>query len=577
MKKRVFTFALAVVMILFLLPTVLAAAPEAGIRDMRSYEWTQYSQECPEPHKTFSPGSFDSALYNQYNVEDYYTRSTVHFILYENGELYFSQEDEPSEKDFRKVMENVKEINSVWVPGFAYYTLYQYAAWYSFGGWAPRQDKYEDEWLQTVELTTILTEDGKLYLMGVPQEIPEENRSLGCFDKNKTGSYGYWNTMKATNYFPFPFADTQAETVLVAEGIARIVPKYPYRLTAGSSYNVNGGFYVTEDGECFVGFPAKDVAGEKLPTNVINYLPYGNNSSLELLEDGTLVRGGSTVAENVKDFNGSYYLKSNGMLYSYDRNTQVDAEVVSIFGGYGYYIKEDGSLWKSQNKIMEDVATVFQKYVVRGNGDVFILESDSSGQLIPRKVLSGNGYAPNPAPAIHAGKIFKDASSWALVDLRAARDSGLTIPTDGLSYNQPITREKFAEVSVKLYEALSGAKAPAVAQNPFTDTKNPEILKAHALGIVKGTGPNTFSPDAKINRESIATMLMRTVNAAGAKLPAGTPVTFADGGKISGWAKDAVTAMANANIVRGVGGDRFDPQGTATVEQSIIMANRILR
>lgn len=250
----------------------------------------------------------------------------------------------------------------------------------------------------------------------------------------------------------------------------------------------------------------------------------------------------------------------------------------------GLCIKEDDSLLgngggesNGTDKLMEDVAALFDnRFAVRSNGDVYMLEF-SGGRVVPRKIINGSGYAPVPAPALHAGKIFKDASSWALIDLRAARESGLTIPTDGLSYDQPITREKFAEVSVKLYEALSGKKAVASAVNPFTDTSNPEILKAYSLGIVNGTGATIFSPDTQITREGIATMLMRTVNAAGITLPNVSAVQFSDSGQISSWAKDAVDAMARANIIKGAGNNCFEPQGTATVEQAIIMANRILQ
>jgi hypothetical protein len=50
---------------------------------------------------------------------------------------------------------------------------------------------------------------------------------------------------------------------------------------------------------------------------------------------------------------------------------------------------------------------------------------------------------------------------------------------------------------------------------------------------------------------------------------------FADGDAISGWARDYVGAMQATGIMGGVGGGRFDPQGAYTREQSIITAVRL--
>lgn len=612
MKKRILSVALCLALCLGLVPMAAAAAPEVGTRDMRSYVWTQTSQERPEatggfPDTMFGFGNGNlGQYYDGFQWTDFYIDLPAHFILYDNGDLYLSQKEEPSDRDFHKVMGNVKEIGSLGVPCYWYRETYEQSH-------MPGMEYFVGTYREGINvsiLTTILTEDGELYLMGIPKEIPEENLSLEKLsDYPGNSSRGeYRATITLEPRFPFSFADSLDEAVFLTDGVSHIVPGYPYSETLEdrtiNSYPTshtsqsNAGFYVNDRGESFVGFPTPEVDSQKQPTNVIDYLP-NNEKPIKMLEDGTLVKEGKTVARNVKEFNSKYYLTNDGKVYTY-AGKLVDSEVkrlldcvgIGVRGSFdglrynraGTYIKEDGSLWggkdaNSMEKYLEDVEAEFDdQYVVRGDGSVLKLDVDwdNGEQVTFRKFLSGNGYAPNPAPSYHTGKVFKDASSWALVDLRAARDSGLTIPTSDLSYNQPITREKFAEVSVKLYEALSGTKAPAATKNPFTDTTNPEILKAYTLGIVKGTSANTFSPDAKIDRESIATMLMRAVNAAGTKLRAGTPVIFADNGMISSWAKDAVSAMSSANIVRGVGSNRFNPKGTATVEEAIIMANRIL-
>ena len=58
-----------------------------------------------------------------------------------------------------------------------------------------------------------------------------------------------------------------------------------------------------------------------------------------------------------------------------------------------------------------------------------------------------------------------------------------------------------------------GASKPI--DNPFTDTNDEYVLKAYALGITFGTSETTFTPNAEITREQMATMLTRALNKAG--------------------------------------------------------------
>ena len=87
------------------------------------------------------------------------------------------------------------------------------------------------------------------------------------------------------------------------------------------------------------------------------------------------------------------------------------------------------------------------------------------------------------------------ASPWAGNELGKADEYGL-IPDilKGADMTKPITREEFASLAVVLYEKTTDKKASPASPNPFTDTNNPEILKAFQLGITKGTSATTFSP-----------------------------------------------------------------------------------
>lgn len=196
------------------------------------------------------------------------------------------------------------------------------------------------------------------------------------------------------------------------------------------------------------------------------------------------------------------------------------------------------------------------------------------------------------------------AHIWAVRELEEAVALGI-IPECllGEDLTQPITRAEFAAVSVKVYEALSGAKAEPIAVNPFTDTNDEEVLKAFNVGVTNGMSDSTFEPETLLNRQTAATMLTRVykkVALAGWTLETDgsfseqfrsmftQPEPFADDASISGWAKDSVYFMAANGIINGVGGNKFAPRAVtsaeeaagyaqATREQALLIATRMVK
>jgi hypothetical protein len=119
-----------------------------------------------------------------------------------------------------------------------------------------------------------------------------------------------------------------------------------------------------------------------------------------------------------------------------------------------------------------------------------------------------------------SNSIFNDstASKWAINELTQAYNYGLTYPDIMGKFQQPITREEFCVIVVKLYTKLTNRTVTA-SGTPFSDTNNPEIIKAYQLGIVNGTGGGKFSPTLSITRQEIATMIYRALSKAYSKLP----------------------------------------------------------
>ncbi len=197
-------------------------------------------------------------------------------------------------------------------------------------------------------------------------------------------------------------------------------------------------------------------------------------------------------------------------------------------------------------------------------------------------------------------KIDFKASDWAKKEIEEA-DKLKLIPNalKNADLTKSITREEFAGVSVKAYEALTGNIASLPTSNPFKDTQNQDVLKAFKLGITTGTSDTTFEPDKLLNREQAATMLTRTYKKATVKgwtitsddkfpLEYTKTNTFADDINISPWAKDSVYFMNANGIINGVGDNKFAPKNitsaeeavgyaNATREQAIIIATRMVK
>ena len=222
--------------------------------------------------------------------------------------------------------------------------------------------------------------------------------------------------------------------------------------------------------------------------------------------------------------------------------------------GWAFQFSPDGEDWSPLMMSKKGLDTVFPFEDT---------ENDTTGTVLEYRPLSTQ---PTGGPQV---------SDWAKEQVSKAAETGLVPDSLGSDYRVSVTRAQFAATAVKLYEAMSGQKAPAAGESPFTDTSDPAVIQAQALGIVSGVGDGKFAADALVTREQAAAMLSRVYTKLGGNIPEVADTTFADNGKVSGWAKDAVAFMADKGIVSGVGDNSFDPLGNASIEQALVIALRM--
>ena len=166
----------------------------------------------------------------------------------------------------------------------------------------------------------------------------------------------------------------------------------------------------------------------------------------------------------------------------------------SLFGNALNFDEED----EPENYVTDDVTCDPMDLGVDGNVDI---KANIYHIRVRYAYVANQGsdeghyiYSPfSNVVSIGTKAFYKNASGWAKSELQKAYDLGL-IPDilKGADMTKPITREEFAELGVLLYEKVTGKKSNPVSPNPFTDTANPQVLKAYNIGITSGTSQTTF-------------------------------------------------------------------------------------
>ena len=169
-------------------------------------------------------------------------------------------------------------------------------------------------------------------------------------------------------------------------------------------------------------------------------------------------------------------------------------------------------------------------------------------------------------------------SSWAAGQIDEAIAAGLVPAELQKGFTGAISRQQAAGMFIRLLETCSDtevsaflrAKGLKVNADAFRDTKDPAVLAANALDILRGTGEGRFSPDDGLTRGQAAAILNRTANALGVRT-AGYTHSFTD---VKGWVSPELGWPAQTGILQGVSEGRFAPDDPLTNEQTIAIVLR---
>ncbi|WP_276357878.1 S-layer homology domain-containing protein [Cohnella caldifontis] len=220
--------------------------------------------------------------------------------------------------------------------------------------------------------------------------------------------------------------------------------------------------------------------------------------------------------------------------------------------------------------------------------------TDDAGRAVLQGLPEGvhrvtvSGYSSDRAPTVVrataraavAGDYADQAQipGWAADWVREARASGVLLG-EGDSKDAPfqpkaaVTRAEFV---VSLVRAL-GTLPPASGGTAFRDVPADawyakEIEAAAQAGLVSGTAPGVFAPDAQLTREQAALLLVRALNI---KTAHEQPIS--DLPQVAAGAVSAVQAVVEQGWMTTQPDGKFLPKMTMPREQAAVIAVRVLQ
>ena len=350
-----------------------------------------------------------------------------------------------------------------------------------------------------------------------------------------------------------------------------------YKVTTGTSYNVNAAITTAYDVDDITYVPGKYTSGSETAT----YQAYDAAGTLQYT--GNIVFSYTTNNKPMSCYSEGYTFAKGDFVSTGD----TDPVSYVMFTG----ISAGGSLYRDYN---------YGKGYPVGPSMKFYMSTSVTGgypitslTFIPKAEYIGN-VAMTYTAVTKAGKTstgtinmycdartsalkFNDVNaSWAVPAVDFTSCWGLVTGSGGGTFNPTGTMQRAMLVTI-LYR-MAGSPSVSGLSNPFKDVPagtwytNAVIWASHN-GVVNGTGKTTFSPTNPVARQDIAAILWRYEGQ-----PSGNAYAlsgYTDAGSISSYAKSAMQWAVSAGVITG-SGSRLNPQASGTRAEVCVMLYRLL-
>ena len=188
---------------------------------------------------------------------------------------------------------------------------------------------------------------------------------------------------------------------------------------------------------------------------------------------------------------------------------------------------------------------------------------------------------------VNATESSRIPSSWAQELILSAIGEGIVPEAFQKYYSAPISRASMCALAVNMIQAKTGKTIGAFLSDQkktlsgslFADTTDSNVLACKALGIVDGkgkdsTGRDLFKPEDTLTRAQAAVISAKLAGLFGEETD-GFENTFPDAA--GHWSAPYLGWASSAGILSGTANGNFNPDGTLTLEQAIIIIYKTMK
>lgn len=228
-----------------------------------------------------------------------------------------------------------------------------------------------------------------------------------------------------------------------------------------------------------------------------------------------------------------------------------------------------------------DAVYVKVPYTANVTDTTTFVVKDANGNIVPRsmysngKMLVNISKIANPYTIVNNPVSFGDVyHDWAKTSINAlaAREIINGVGEGLYDPDRAVTRAEFTKMIVTMFDVFEPTAVSTFADIDANQWFAPYIATAQKLAITNGYAEdNTFRPNQIISREEMSAMLYRAAEVLSVDITSKLSKTeFSDDANIQEYAKVPVYKMQQAEVLKGVGNNLFDPQGTCTRAQAAV-------
>ncbi|MGD0031192.1 glycosyl hydrolase 53 family protein [Paenibacillus illinoisensis] len=273
----------------------------------------------------------------------------------------------------------------------------------------------------------------------------------------------------------------------------------------------------------------------------------------------------ATLPENVKE-------QLNGREV-FDFNLSVDGVKISEFKNNEIQVTVPYSLKPGENP---NKVIIFE--ITDDSGKMTVLKNGKYDQTTSRLLFQPKHFSKYVASYVDLS--FADLSkvAWARDSIEALGARG-AIQGSGNGLFQPdaqVTRAEFLQMLMSSLDIID-----KVSKAPYHDVQKEDwyadaVGSAKNLGIVSGLPGGKFGPNDPVSRQDMALMVFRAAKAMNINLPIkAAEADFRDEQAIGAYAAEAVSLLAKAGILGGMGNGDFFPKAASSRAQAAVIIYRL--